>query len=311
MCLVDLDLPAGLTSRPLAHTDARAVYEVMAAQERHDTGEVMIEEADIVADWQRPSHDLAASSVGVWSGERLVGYGELMGGDRCDAAVHPEQRGRGIGTALAGWLGRTARSRGLTTIGMPVARGSDADRLLASLGYRVRWESWVLVLPAGARVPERVLPSGYVVRAAESEEWPACWAVEEDAFLEWDERERESFEDWCAGSVRRPGFEPWHLRVVADPGGDVVAMAFLAMATVDLPDGGTGVEGYVDQLAVRADQRGRGLAQALLVDCFGEATRQGAVRSSLSTDSRTGALGLYERVGMVVASTWLNRALDL
>ena len=34
-------------------------------------------------------------------------------------------------------------------------------------------------------------------------------------------------------------------------------------------------------------------------------------QAELSTDSRTGALGLYERVGMEVTSTWVNRAIDL
>ena len=37
----------------------------------------------------------------------------------------------------------------------------------------------------------------------------------------------------------------------------------------------------------------------------------GATVSELSTDSRTGALGLYEKVGMQVTSTWVNRAIDL
>jgi hypothetical protein len=31
----------------------------------------------------------------------------------------------------------------------------------------------------------------------------------------------------------------------------------------------------------------------------------------LSTDSRTGALGLYEKVGMQVTSIWLNRGIRL
>ena len=65
----------------------------------------------------------------------------------------------------------------------------------------------------------------------------------------------------------------------------------------------------LDRLATRGDQRGRGLAQALLVDAFGIAAEHGAVGSSLSTDSRTGALGLYEKVGMVVTQTWVNRAI--
>ncbi|WP_309650228.1 GNAT family N-acetyltransferase, partial [Nocardioides sp.] len=70
-------------------------------------------------------------------------------------------------------------------------------------------------------------------------------------------------------------------------------------------------EAYVDRLATRADQRGRGLAQALLVDAFAAGRTHGAVRSARSTDSRTGALGLYEKVGMSVTSTWVNRAVEV
>ena len=74
--------------------------------------------------------------------------------------------------------------------------------------------------------------------------------------------------------MRRPGFEPWHLRVVTAPAGEVVAMA-------------------------------------LLVDAFAEARQHGATRFELSTDSRTGALSLYEKVGMRVTSIWVNRAIDI
>jgi len=49
----------------------------------------------------------------------------------------------------------------------------------------------------------------------------------------------------------------------------------------------------------------------MLADAFGLARAQGAVRCYLATDSRTGALGLYEKVGMVVTDVWVNRGLDL
>jgi hypothetical protein len=49
----------------------------------------------------------------------------------------------------------------------------------------------------------------------------------------------------------------------------------------------------------------------LLADAFAETRVHGATRSELSTDSRTGALGLYENVGMEVTSVWVNRAIDL
>jgi GNAT superfamily N-acetyltransferase len=297
-----VELPAGLTHRPLRLEDARAVFEVMAAQEVEDIGEMVIEEADIVGDWARPSFDVEGSTIGVFDGDRLVGYAEHGGHDRGDAAVHPEFRGRGIGTALARWMQETARRRGATVVGMPVPQGSPGDRLLEALGYHVRWESWVLQLPEGASVPRRDLPDGYAVRAAEPEDYRAAWTVQEDAFLEWSVRDRQTYEDWESGMTLRPGFEPWNLRVVLDPSGAVVAMAMVQMAEATA---------FIARLATARAERGKGLAQALLVDAFAAGRAHGAVRSELSTDSRTGALGLYEKVGMKVTSVWVNRAVAL
>jgi mycothiol synthase len=299
-----VDLPAGLTTRPLTRADARAVYETIAAQELVDVGEVEIEEADIIGDWQRPGHDLSERSVGVFDGELMVGYAEVMGADRGDAAVLPDYRGRGIGTWLAHWLQDLGRRLGSTVVGMPVPQGSPGDRLLEQLGFRVRWTSWVLQLPEGATIPARELPAGYVVRAAEADEVRAAHDVLEDAFLEWSVRDREPFEDFEAATRGRPGFEPWNLRVVVDAEGDVVGASLVLVSD----DGSTG---YVDRLAVRRDQRNRGLAQALLVDSFAQARAHGTTTSELSTDSRTGALGLYERVGMVTRDIWVNRGIDI
>jgi len=274
----------------------------MAAQEATDLGEVMIEEADIVGDWSRASFDIAGSTLGVLAGDRLVGYAEVGPAGRCDAAVHPDVRGRGVGTALAHWMQDNARSRGIPEIGMPVPEGSPGDRLLEALGYRIRWNSWALSLLEGATVPERALPRGYAVREAEPSEYEQAWNVQEDAFLEWSVRDRESFEDWKAQVIGRPGFEPWNLRVVVDPGGAVVAMAWVQLG----PD-----TAFIARLATKKEERGKGLAQVLLVDSFAAGRAHGALKSELSTDSRTGALSLYEKVGMVVTSNWVNRGLVL
>ena len=298
-----MDLPEGLTARPLARTDARAVFEVMAAQELVDVGEVVIEEADIVGDWQRPSYDLAASSVGIFDGDRLVAYGEVAGSYFGDAAVHPDYRGRGIGTTLSVWMRELAKEQGLDVIGMSVPEGSAGDRLLESLGYFVRWSSWVLQLPEGTEIESQPLPVGYSIRTAETEDdRRALHEVKEDAFLEWSERDRESFEDFEAQTTRRPGFEPWNLRMVVDPAGECVGACYLQLSETT---------GFVSQLATRKDQRGKGLARALLVDAFANAREHGATISELSTDSRTGALSLYEKVGMVVTSNWIHRAYKL
>jgi ribosomal protein S18 acetylase RimI-like enzyme len=93
------------------------------------------------------------------------------------------------------------------------------------------------------------------------------------------------------------------LRVVTDADGRVAAVACIVLTERQ--------EAYIDRLATRADQRHRGLAQALMVDAFRAGREKGATTSGLSTDSRTGALGLYQKVGMVVVDGWVNRAIDL
>jgi GNAT superfamily N-acetyltransferase len=304
-----MDLPASLTARPYDASELDAVFAVAAAQQQHDIGRVDVERADFEADWGRPSFDFPSMTMGVYDGDRMVAFGELIGAGRGEVGVLPEYRRRGIGTALARWMEGAAREHGYSAIGGPVPQGSDGDRLLEKLGYDVRWTSWVLQVPAGATIPHREVPDGYALRAATPEDHEAVWNVVEDAFLEWSVREREPFDDFLASVVGRPGHEPWMLRVVTDPTGAVVGTASLVMAE----DGATGelTEAYVERLAVRRDQRGRGLAQALLVDAFEQGRRHGAPRSGLSTDSRTGALSLYEKVGMVVTDTWVNRGTGL
>src|SRR6476469_7554455 len=225
----ELTLPDGLTSRPLTMDDAAAVFEVMALQEQQDLGKVEIEVADIVGDWQKPSFDVGASTVGVFDGDTLVAYAEANRSGRGDAAVDPSYRRRGIGTSLAHWMRARTGELGGTVIGSPVPEGSPGDRLLEKLGWRVRWTSWVLALPEGEQIQARELPAGYALREARPAEYPAVQDVIEDAFLEWSERDREPYDDFLATTVQRPGFEPWHFRVVTDGSGQIVGTALVQM----------------------------------------------------------------------------------
>ena len=297
-------LPPGLSARPLRSTDAAAVTAVMAAAELAVLGRVMIEEAYLLGDWNRPSFDLETSTVGVFEGDQLLGYAEVSGPGRGDAAVHPDHLGRGIGTVLARWMQDTARSQGQSEIGMPVPVGSPGERLLLGLGYRVRWQSWVLAFPAGREIAPVPLPDGYSLRIAGPYDVEHAWEVTEDAFLEWSERPKQPFEDWVAGVTGLPTYEPWNLQVAAAPDGSIAG-------TVHVTLDSNAPIGFVDKIAVRADQRGLGLAKALLAAAFGSAREHGAERSELSTDSRTGALDLYLGLGMEIDSTWVNLGIDL
>jgi GNAT superfamily N-acetyltransferase len=246
--------------------------------------------------------------VGVFDPARdgLVGYGEVARGGRADAAVDPGYEGRGVGTAIAHWVRQRAAELGDPVVGMPVPEGSSGDRLLAALGWQVRWTSWILHLPEGRQIEPQPLPAGYAIRdAVSAEDQQAAHTVLEDAFLEWSQRDRQSFDDFAAGVMRRPGFAPWQLRVLTDKD-DVVVGACFAIIT----DNADAPAGFVDRVAVRRDRRGLGLARALLADAFRNARDHGATVCELSTDSRTGALSLYQHVGMVVSSTWVNRAIE-
>src|SRR3954452_9788308 len=129
------------------------------------------------------------------SGE-LDAYAEAYRDDRGDAAMHPDHHGRGLGTALARGGGARAGELGAERIGMPKPVGSPGDKLLDTLGWEVRWTSWVLELPAGRTVPDRPLPAGYAIREAGGGDYEQAWDVVETAFLEWSERPRQPFHTW-------------------------------------------------------------------------------------------------------------------
>jgi ribosomal protein S18 acetylase RimI-like enzyme len=82
-----------------------------------------------------------------------------------------------------------------------------------------------------------------------------------------------------------------------------------AVLSLDVPDAD---EGYVERVAVRRDHRNRGIARVLLRQAFRDFYQQGRRTCTLWTHSDTGALSLYERVGMTTrhSSTVYRKALD-
>jgi len=292
--------PDGLRTRPLTLEDAPLVTALIVAEELHDVGASDVTVEDVVAEWQRPSYDVTSSTLGVFDGDRLVGYADLVHPDFGYTGVLPAERGRGIGTALADWLEALARSRGAALLSSQVPAGGPADRLLEARGYRVRRTAWDLELPEGAEIASQPLPPGFSLRDARPDEHEVVYDVIEDAFGEW--RDRGPMPDFAAMVWGRPGHQPWNLRLCVDADGVVLGATHVYL---------TGDAGYVARIAVRRDRRGLGLARSMLADAFTLARRHGAVRCYLSTDSRSGAIGLYEKVGMRVSSTWVNRALDL
>jgi mycothiol synthase len=98
-------------------------------------------------------------------------------------------------------------------------------------------------------------------------------------------------------------YEEWHSLIVEGPFSD---LGLWWLATVDgVPAAGLianvpGEYGYVDALGTLREYRGRGVGSALLLTAFGEFYRRGLRRAVLGvdSDSPTGAVGLYESLGM-------------
>ena len=297
-----LDLPDGLTARPPVADDAPGVYELYATCEALVQDVVDIQLEDIVADWRRPSFDLHADAILVLGGGRIVAEAEVFKGRRAEVAVHPDVRGRGVGTALLEWTRRRALQVGSPIVGQTTPDADEAARdLLRAKGYDPMWSSWVLSTAIDEPPDPPHLPDGYEFRPFSlGRDDREVYEVVERAFGEWPDREPYAYEDWRALTVETASFDPT-LQLVIAHAGEIVG-------TANTTDPGPPSEGWVHQLAVAREHRGLGLGRALLQGAFAIFHARGKTSVGLSTDSRTGALGLYQRVGMRVVRSYTHHA---
>lgn len=298
------DAPLGLRASPLGVADADEAIHVWNECELHDVGETVFTTADWVVVAQIPSIDLERDAIGLRAGGELVAVGLVEDSRHAYVHVLPAWRGRGIGSWMLRWTQAAARAAGHTETGQTIADGrSDAVALLLADGYTPRWESWAFAIAIAGDPGPPPLPPGYSIRAGVpgSDDERAAHRVVDEAFAEWPDRRAWPFEDWRAETLLRPGIEPDDLALLEHDGA-VVGVA----ATYADP-----AELWIDQLAVARAHRGRGLGRALLVHAFGSAWRRGLPSCGLSTDSRTGARGLYEHAGMRIRHSFTQLAKPL
>lgn len=292
-----VSLPPELHARGATLDDIDRITELTQRCERHDIGEVVVTREDVEADMCDPETNVGTDDLLVFDGDSLVGY-VFVPGWRAEGEVDPDHRGRGIGSALVDWMEERALVRAPVDAEVRVGQTkfdgcTGAIDLFRSRGYEVRHTSWVLYFPPGVQIVDR-RPTGVEIRPATDADLRAAYRVNEDAFNEWPNRTPRTYESWRAHTVERSDFESDLLRV-AESGSEIVGMCY----AVDALD-----EGWVDAVAVRRDHRGAGIAQALLASTYLELRRRGRSRLGLSTDSRTGALDLYLRLGIEVDKTF-------
>ncbi|MFI5938460.1 GNAT family N-acetyltransferase [Actinoplanes sp. NPDC051494] len=289
-------------TRPATVADIPAIQALVGACERELTGAAVTDADRIAADLARPGMDPATDS-------RLAfdDTGELAAwawvDRRSEAAVHPAHRGRGLGGELLRWIETRAREAGTPQVVQAVP---DADvaagRLLRARGYDVLVTSWELAIAMPVEPVPPAPPTGITVRSFRAGDAHAAHRMLEDAFDEWQPR-RHAYGEWAALTVDRASFAPG-LSPVAFAGDRMVG----AVLSLDDP---ARADGYIERVGVHRDHRNQGIARLLLRRAFRDFHRAGRRSCTLWTHSDTGALPLYQRVGMSVrhSSTVYRKAL--
>lgn len=277
--------------RPPEPADFEPVFEVIVARDVADLGQPDYTPEDLRHDWEDPEVDLARDAwVAGPPGGPLTGYGLLQGEDAL-AIVHPEAEGRGIGTALLERVQARARERGIGVLRQVVAAGNEpARRLLEAGGWRASLRFWRMRVELGAPPPSPSWPEGIAVRPfAPGPDDEAVHGLIQAACAELADNVPRSLEAWRTALVR-PDFAP-ELSTVAYAGERLAGVALCRR----WPDG----TGFVSQLAVEQEQRGRGLGRSLLrASMVGfHATGLTAAELGVQSDNRAG-VALYESVGM-------------
>ena len=301
------ELPEGYEIRPAALDDLGAVAEIMQAADADVTGGSDLD-ADMIRDlWSSPSIDLALDAWVVMTGDAVVAYAHVQ--EDGDARlkgwgdVHPAHRDRGIGSVLLDRAEARASERfaavPVGALDLAIADGNDeAVALMRSRGFAyARSFRHMQIELEGRSVDPGETPDGIQIRGIEPErDLPEIHAIFVDAFRdEWGYREV-SFEEWKSNEVDTPSFDPGFWFIAEDESDPVGAVSGLVWGEL----------GWVGELGVRKPWRGRGIAAALLRRSFSTFGTRGLNRVRLNVDAEnpTGAVALYERVGMRKVRGW-------
>jgi mycothiol synthase len=299
-------MDAGLGDvRALTPSDTDAVVELVRICDLAESDDI---DEDLI-DWLRSAPPDEHRAFGR---DRLDGHGGLatFGWIECragstgldgDLRVRPGLDPRVAGPVLERLRAEAASYDATKPLHLFVNRGSAATRRwLESLGGREVRRFWRMVVDLDSSVSPPPAVPGLVVRTVRDDEADrrTVWRVVEDSFADhFGHEDGRGYEEWLDGWLRRSGFDPT-LWWAAELDGRVVAV-LLGLLVAEL--------GHVSTLGTLRNARGRGIGTTLLLTAFEAFHRRGLRRVSLGVDAsnETGAVRLYESVGMRVVQEWV------
>jgi mycothiol synthase len=312
--------PQGLRLRPYAgEADIAAIVDVTNRALEHDAVPFRWSVPDAKAKYSHPNEMFdAARDVTIAEVDgQVVGYGDRAWVDttldnfreyRCDGAVLPEWRRRGIGSALLAENIRRqvvlARSHGTDRPRILGSWTSDrmvgAHALLRKAGFEhARW-FFEMTRDLTQPIPDVPMPDGLEVRPVTMEMIKQIWDADVEAFQDhWGgfDSSDENLQRWLAD----PNFDPT-MWVIAYDGDEVAGGVVNAIEAEENEMLGV-KRGWLHSVFTRRAWRKRGLANALITQSLVAIRDRGMDTGILGVDADnpTGALGLYERNGFVVA----------
>jgi len=295
--------------------NVEAVVDLLNACSVEQIGKPRTEAHEIRSDWQAPTFNLKADTlVVIAAGGNLVGHVTLWDSEphvRIHVAgdVHPEYKGRGIGTALCKWAEERARraipqspaSARVVLLQETLSADTAAQELLRKQGYQLVRHILRMVIEMNGSLPEPVVPGGIIIRPfVRDQDMRALVLADRDAFQDhWGYVEHpfeEHYQEWVHWIDNDPDHDPslWFLAV---DGEEIAGMSLCRPRMAEDPE-----MGWIYSLGVRRPWRRCGLALALLRHSFGECHRRGRRKVGLGVDAQslTSATRLYEKAGMHV-----------
>jgi mycothiol synthase len=298
------ELPPGYRVRPPKVEEAGEVERVAAASDAALDALPTLSEAVIRYFWTRPRFVLERDAWVVEREGTIVGYGQVReeapGRLSAFAVVHPDHVGLGLGTLLAATYERRAGEKAsgeARLLSLISSQDDAAARLLAGRGYGFARRFWHMEVDLDGESAPPAPPPGVELRNLDPErDLPAAHRVLEEAFEDHWDHTPTPYEEFLEAEVQHEGFDPglWVLAVEGEESVGVLAG--------DIDED----RGWVQQLGVLRTHRGRGIATALLRESFVRFRERGvsAVRLSVDSESPTGAVSLYERVGMRAVTSY-------
>ena len=221
-----------------------------------------------------------------------------------DGYVHPDLRGRGLGSKLLDVTEERAEAQlGAEPDGIRVylqnatlVGDECTPNLYARRGYEANRYQFRMLAELDAE-PDVPTADGVEIRLyREPDERHAVYRTLQDSFATGPYFHRSPFDEFESRVFERHGFDPSLVWVAMDAG-EVVGVNSCAWKQY-------GDWGWVGSLGVLPSHRGRGLGEALLRTAFAEFWRRGERRVALGVDAdNPDATRLYERAGMRVFYT--------